>query len=375
MTNYFSTAHRFTHIYVFFISILKDGCFHSKCGQLGEPGQFPLFYFPKCRSIPLKYEECSVAFTLIQNINRQRLLLKLLMFLECFWMFFLLFCFYVTYRWLSWCFTIAHAQTRPVVFNNPGCPFWSLLPSLIWNCWCKCFQIAMKTFTPKEQITTFRHSHNICSHIFWRAFYSQPCQVHHDSVSNGWRKISSSTSWVEKEFDYWRHIFNTLSCFWFFLNFCIFRFCFSDMQRNFAWHLFFLRHCVNVALYTQMVVEIKKNPTTTVRRHVWLSCNCLKGADKAWSQMCWAVFYPELFISLECHISVETWRLCSQLARTRTDEFCLSVAKRRGSCFSLLFGVFSLSVFSGFVLFCFFWQLWNLKHFWKEFYWFISLFC
>lgn len=221
----------------------------------------------------------------------------------------------------------------------------------------------MKIFTLKEQTTKFRHSHNICSHIFWCAFYSQPCQVHHDSVSNGWRKISSSTSWVEKEFDYWRHIFNTLSCFCcFFLNFCIFLFCFSDMQSHFAWHFcFFKTLCKCCTLHTNGGGD--KN---TVRQHVWLSCNCLKGADKAWSQMCWAVFYPELFISLECHISVETWRLCSRLAGTRTDEFCLSVAKRRGSCFSLLFGFLSLSVFL--VLFCFFvfWQLWNLKHFWKK---------
>lgn len=123
------------------------------------------------------------------------------------------------------------------------------------------------------------------------------------------------------------------------------------MQRNFAWHYcFFKTLCKCCTLHTDGGGDLKKK-TRTVRRHVWLSCNCLEGADKAWSQMCWAVFYPELFISLECHISAETWRLCSQLAGTRTDEFCLSVAKRRGSCFSLLFGCcfFSLSVFSGFV--------------------------
>lgn len=230
----------------------------------------------------------------------------------------------------------------------------------------------MKTFTPKEQITKFRHSHNICSHIFWCAFYSQPCQLHHDSVSNGWRKISTSTSWVEKEFDYWRHIFNTLSCFCFCFISVFFSFVLAICKETLLDTFVFWRHCVNVALYTRMVVEIKKK--TTVRRHVWLSCNCLKGADKAWSQMCWAVFYPELFISLECHISVETWRLCSQLAGTRTDEFCLSVAKRRGSCFSLLF----VFIFS----FCFFWFCFvflatvELETFLEKnvFYWFISLF-
>lgn len=107
-------------------------------------------------------------------------------------------------------------------------------------------------------------------HIYWCAIVCQPCQVHHDSVSNGWRRIGSSTSWVQKQFDHWRHIFNTLLCFFVFL-FCIRLF--KDLLDTFV---YFVSPCVNVALYTQTVVEIK-----TVRWCVWFSC---RFSERGWHE-------------------------------------------------------------------------------------------
>lgn len=100
-------------------------------------------------------------------------------------------------------------QTGSVVSNNPGCPSCSLflLFKLIfeWNSSAKLTSTPTKhANNHKHVLTSHVHPYFLTSFIF--AMPGSPCFT----VSDRWRKISSSTSWVKKEFDYWRHIFNTL---------------------------------------------------------------------------------------------------------------------------------------------------------------------
>lgn len=132
--------------------------------------------------------------------------------------------------------------------------------------------------------------------------------------------------------------------------------------------VFFKTLCKCCTLHTNGGGD-KKNKQT-VRRHVWLSCNCLKGADNAWSQMCWAVFYPELFTRM----SYQRGNMAILFTTCRNENRWVLFICSKETRLMLLF----------FFSFCFFWFCFVLVFFgncgtWNVFgknvfYWFISLF-